>query len=250
MFVNSSIKAYNMRMSNLYIVSTPIGNLQDITLRAAKTLFKVDFIVTESTSKTANLLEYIRNNFPSISPPGQSPSGAAPKLVSYSEDEEEGKLPHIFALLEQGDIALVSEAGTPLISDPGFKLVREAVKRGVNVISIPGASSPITALTTSGLPTDKFFFVGYLPKKAGKKVELLNNLKDIHNKLSTTFIIFESPHRLVESLKDLKNVFGDVDIVVTRELTKIHEEIRRETVEESIQHFNKNLPKGEFILLI
>lgn len=232
-------------MGILYIVSTPIGNLQDLTLRAAQTILSSPYVITESTSKTANLMGFIRTSFPSLTRMPNKPS-----IVSFSEDEEEQKLPQVIKILENYDAALVSEAGTPLVSDPGFKLVREAVKRGINIISIPGASAPIAALTTSGLPTDKFFFVGYLPKKDGKRTEILTKLLTVKNEIGTTLIFFESPHRLVESLKSILQVYGDIPIVITRELTKIHEEVRRELVAQSIEYFTKTSPKGEFVILI
>jgi len=247
-------------MNTLYIVSTPIGNLQDITLRAAAVLQSVPFIVTESTSKTANLLNYVRSTLPPTPGVNDTPGvkgaytpgvgGPNQKIISFSEDEEDQKLPQIINLLELNDAALVSEAGTPLISDPGFKLVREAIKRGINVISIPGAAAPIAALTVSGLPTDKFFFVGYMPKKDGKRIELLTNLLKVKTEIGSTLIIFESPHRLVDSLKSFEQVFGDVNIVIARELTKIHEEVRREKVSECIKYFEEHQPKGEFVILI
>ena len=235
-------------MGILYIVSTPIGNLQDITLRAATTLLSVPYIITESTSKTANLLEFVRNNLsntPGVKEaytPGVRKNNQ--KIISFSEDEEDEKLPYIIKLLEENDAALVSEAGTPLISDPGFKLVREAVNRGITVVSIPGATAPIAALTSSGLPTDKFFFAGYLPKKEGKRTELLKKLKEFKQDIGSTLIFFESPHRLVGSLNTIQQVFGDIDIVITRELTKIHEEVWRGKI--------SNCPvtlKGEMVLL-
>ncbi len=230
-------------MSNLYIVATPIGNLQDITLRALEIILSTPIIVTESTSKFGNLVTIAEATFNKKRIENQ-------KIISFSEDEEDQKLPQIINLLEENEIALVSEAGTPLISDPGFKLVREAIKRDFNVISIPGATAPIAALTTSGLPTDKFFFVGYLPKKDGKRTELLTNLCEVKTKIGSTLIMFESPHRLADSLTSIAHVFGDINIVITRELTKIHEEIRREAVSESIEHFEKYQPKGEFVILI
>src|SRR3989344_2619840 len=148
-------------MTTLYIVATPIGNLQDITLRAATTLTSVPYIIAESASKAGILFEFIKKTFPYISTSEVGSTFTAvgskkPNIISYSEDEEENKLPYVLKILETSDAALICEAGTPLISDPGFKLVREAVKRGVNVIPIPGASAPIAALSASGLPTDKF----------------------------------------------------------------------------------------------
>jgi 16S rRNA (cytidine1402-2'-O)-methyltransferase len=145
----------------------------------------------------------------------------------------------------------VSDAGTPTISDPGFKLVRECIAQGIKVESIPGPSSLISSLVVSGLPTDKFLFLGYLPKKQGKRKNLLNELKCFKDlkQVHPTIIFFESPYRLIKSLSDMKEVFGDIDIVIARELTKIHEEIRREKISDSIDHFYKIAPKGEFVIL-
>ena len=229
-------------MGNLYIVSTPIGNLQDITIRAASILLSSKIIVTESTSKAGILLEYLERVF------GNRIENQ--KIISLTEDEEEYKIPEILSILSDNDIALISEAGTPLISDPGYKLTREAIKKSVTVVPIPGATAPIAALTASGLPTDKFTFVGYPPKKPGKRAEILKKLSEAKQVLSTTIILFESPHRLLETLRDIQTAFGDTDIVVERELTKIHEEIRREKVSESIKHFEESAPKGEFVILL
>ncbi len=228
---------------NLYIVSTPIGNLQDVTLRALETILTTPVVVTESTSKFGILIEFAQKTLSKQRFENQI-------VISYSEDEEDQKIPQIIKLLEENDVALVSEAGTPLISDPGFKLVREAIKRGISVISIPGAAAPIAALTSSGLPTDKFMFAGFLPKKNGKSLELLKRLAEVKKNLNLTIIFFESPHRLVESLKNIQEIFGDTEIVIARELTKIHEEIKREKVSEQISYFEKNSPKGEFVILV
>jgi len=216
--------------------------MQDITLRAINILQTVDVIACEDTRKTGLLLL-------KILPVNIN----KPRLVSYYEQNELQRIPEIISALKDGlNIALVSDAGTPTISDPGFKLVRQAIKEGIKVESTPGASSVIAALTVSGLPTDKFLFVGYPPKKEGKRIKLLNELqcfktlKQIH----PTIIFFESPHRLLKTLGELREVFGDTDIVICRELTKIYEEIRREKISESIIHFEKSKPKGEFVVLL
>lgn len=229
-------------MSNLYIVATPIGNLQDVSLRAARILLETQIIIAESPSKTGILLEFLHKTFPEI-------KGSTPKIISFTEDEEENKIPEIIRLLEENDATIISEAGTPLISDPGFKLVREAIKRKINVISVPGPTSVIAALTTSGLAPDKFLFLGYLPKKVGNREEALSNLKKIRTTITVTAIFLESPHRLVDGLSAIQKVFGDIDIVICRELTKIHEEIRREKTSEAIKHFTSQVPRGEFILI-
>lgn len=225
-------------MGILYIVATPIGNLQDITLRAIKILQSVDVIACEDTRKTGILLSRVL------------PADALkPRLVSYYEQNELQRIPEIISALKDNlNIALVSDAGTPTISDPGFKLVRECIREGIRVESLPGPSSVITALTVSGLPTDKFLFVGYPPKKPGHRKTLFENLTKLPVK--TTIILFESPHHLIRTLEGMKEVFGDIDIVVCRELTKIYEEIRREKISGSMEHFTKTIPKGEFVMLL
>ncbi|KPJ71008.1 hypothetical protein AMJ51_00315 [Microgenomates bacterium DG_75] len=219
-------------MGTLYLVSTPIGNLEDITLRAKRVLSEVEIIACEDTRKTGLLLKKL---------------GIAKKqLLSYYEENELKRVPQITKLLKEGkNIGLVSNAGTPTVSDPGFKLVRECVKQGIKVESIPGASAILAALVVSGLPTDKFLFIGYLPKKQGKRKKILKSLPT-----KTTIIFYESPHRLLKSLKEIKDDLGDIEIVICRELTKVHEEIRREKISHSIIHFEKLKPKGEFVLLV
>jgi len=225
-------------MGILYIVATPIGNLQDITLRAIKILQTVDIIACEDTRKTGILLSRVL--------PAEA---LRPKLVSYYEQNELQRIPEIIAALKDDlSIALISDAGTPTISDPGFKLVRECIREGIRVESLPGPSSVITALTVSGLPTDKFLFVGYPPKKPGHRKTLFENLTKLP--IKTTVIFFEGPHHLIRTLEGIKEVFGDIDIVICRELTKIYEEIRREKISKSIEHFTKTDPKGEFVILL
>ena len=223
-------------MGILYIVATPIGNLQDITFRALETLKKVDAIACEDTRKTGFLLKTF-----------QIPNKM---LLSYYEQNEAKRIPEIINALKNGlNIALVSDAGTPTISDPGFKLVRECIKMGIKVESIPGPSSVISSLVASGLPTDKFLFVGYPPKKPGHRRKLLENIASMIRIIRATIIIFEAPHKLIRTLEEMKEIFGDINIVICRELTKIHEEIRREKISESTIHFAKAIPKGEFVVL-
>ena len=221
-------------MGTLFIVATPIGNLKDITLRAIDVLSSVDYVLCEDTRVTGRLLNHYE---------------ISKKMVSFNEFNEESRIKAtINDLAKDQKIALVSDAGTPLISDPGYKLVREAIAAGVKVESIPGPSSVLNALTVSGLPPDKFLFLGYLPKKDGKRRNLLEDAKE--TKIKSTIIFFESPFRLVETLKNMLEIFGDIDIVVCRELTKIHEEVRREKVFESINHFESHEPRGEFVILL
>ena len=236
-------------MGILYIVATPIGNLQDISVRAIKTLTQVDAIACEDTRRTGILLQQIMAlNTTNTTNTTNNP--IKPRLVSYYEQNEMQRIPEIInALKDNLNIALVSDAGTPMISDPGFKLVRECIKEGIKVESIPGPSSVITSLTLSGLPTDKFLFLGYPPRKPGHRRTLFENVKSMTNLIRSTIIFFEAPHKLLRTLEELKEVFGDIDIVLCRELTKVYEEIRREKISQSIQHFNKTIPKGEFVVL-
>lgn len=256
-------------MGTLYIVSTPIGNLQDISLRALKTLFNVDILACEDTRRTGLLLQKLVNEFlPAIALPTRSDAASSgerrqtqagaehpedkkrPMLLSYYEQIEQQRIPEIIEYLREGhDVALISDAGTPLISDPGFRLVRECLVQNIKVESVPGASSVLTALTSSGLPTDKFTFVGYPPHKPGHRITFFENIKKAQESLNTTVILFEAPHKLKKTLEELQSVFGDIAIVLTRELTKVHEEIRSERISEAIAHFKKTTPKGEFVML-
>src|SRR5258708_10305550 len=224
-------------MGNLYIVATPIGNLQDITFRGVETLKKVDAIACEDTRKTSFLLRALgiqRDH---------------KDLISYYEQNEATRIPQIITFLKNGgNVALVSDAGTPAISDPGFKL-RECIEEDIKVESIPGASSVISSLVVSGLPTDKFLFLGYPPRKPGHRIKFFENIKDSYKFIESTIIIFEAPHKLLNTLNEMKDIFGDINVVVERELTKIHEEVRREKISKSIEHFQKTAPKGEFVIL-
>lgn len=226
-----------MNKGSLYIVATPIGNLQDITLRAVKTLKAVSYIACEDTRMASRLLREI---------------GAEnkPMLISYYEQNEIGRVPNILNLLLNGqDVALVSDSGTPLVSDPGFPLVRETLKQGIKVVSIPGPTAGISALVSSGLPTDKFLFLGFLPKKEGHRTKLLERVKKSNSELESTVIIYEAPHRLVKTLKSINSVFGGIQVTLCRELTKIHEEIINESVVNLIEKYEKTSPKGEFVIL-
>jgi len=232
-------------MGTLYLVPTPIGNLADITLRSLRTLFNVDIIACEDTRRTGLLLEKLLTEF-SPNPEDK----IKPKLLSYYDQVELQRIPEIITLLQAGkDIALVSDAGTPAVSDPGFKLVRECIKEGLKVESLPGASAVLTALTVSGLPTDKFLFVGYPPHKPGHRLDFFKNIQTSLESVNSTIIFFEAPHKLLTTLSDLQSVFGDIDIVITRELTKIYEEVRREKIPDALAHFKKIPPKGEFVIL-
>lgn len=230
-------------MGILYIVATSIGNLGDITIRAIEIIMSTGFIACEDTRKTGILINHLNKKFY---------DGKIEKhiLISYYEQNELRRIPEIISLLKEGkNVVLVSDAGTPTISDPGFKLVREVIKNGIKVESIPGPSSVISSLASSGLPTDKFMFFGFLPHKKGHREKLLKNVKTICTSVKMTAIFFESPHKLIKTLTELKEIFGDIEIVIARELTKKFEEIRREKVSLSIEHFQKTKPKGEIVVL-
>jgi len=216
----------------LYIVSTPIGNLEDITLRALRVLKEVDLIAAEDTRHTGLLLKHF---------------GIQKPLTSYFEGNELKKKEFILARLKQGDrIALVSDAGTPGISDPGFRLVQAAIKNEIPIVPVPGPSAVIAALSVSGLATDAFLFKGFLPHRSKKRRELLKGLQDAKE----TLILYESPHRITETLKDILDVLGDREIVLTRELTKVYEEIIRGKVSEIESQIARRKLKGEITLVI
>lgn len=238
-------------MGILYLVSTPIGNMEDITLRAIKTLFRVDHIACEDTRRTGTLIRNLeirlRNKEIWIK---DVDIGHKHQFISYYDEVEFKRIPEIMGLLDSGqDIALVSDAGTPLISDPGFKLVRECLKRSIKVEAIPGPSSVITALCLSGLPPNYFRFIGYLPVKSNKRRELFNDiLSEIRVSHSNqTIIAFETSHRLEQSLNDLQYTFGDLEIVISRELTKIHERVYQGRI--SVLLSEVSSLKGEIVVL-
>jgi 16S rRNA (cytidine1402-2'-O)-methyltransferase len=216
-------------MPALYVVATPIGNLEDISLRAIRTLREVKLIAAEDTRKTKRLLTTFDIKTP---------------MTSYHEYNKLTKLDYIMNCLETGDVALVSEAGTPGISDPGYELIIAASKRGIPVVPIPGPSVVTTALTISGLATDRFTYLGFLPRKAASRQELLASVIDEPG----TIIVLESPHRLLATLKDILLVLGDRRVAICRELTKLHEEVFRGRISQSIEHFIE--PRGEFTLVI
>lgn len=233
----------------LYVVATPIGNLEDITIRAIKTLLTVDGIACEDTRKAGFLLKTLRERYVELV--GTVIAIKDQRLISYYEQNELQRIPEIIIALKNGvNIALISDAGTPAISDPGFKLIRECLREGIRVESIPGPSSVISALVSSGLPTDKFFFVGYPPRKPGHRAKFWQNITTMIRIIRVTVIVFEAPHKLLKTLGELQTVFGDIEIVIARELTKVHEEVLRMKTSEAIEHFKIKLPKGEFVLLV
>jgi 16S rRNA (cytidine1402-2'-O)-methyltransferase len=216
----------------LYIVSTPIGNLEDITLRALRTLKEVDLIAAEDTRRTGLLLKHF---------------GIEKPLTSYFEGNELKKRELILSRLRQGeDVALVSDAGTPGISDPGFRLIRLTIENEIAIVPIPGPSAVIAALSVAGLPTDAFFFKGFLPHKSKKRRDLLSQMEDLRE----TLVFYESPHRLSESLKDILEILGDREIVLTRELTKMYEEVLRGQVSAIRNQIGEGKLKGEITLVV
>jgi len=236
-------------MGILYIVSTPIGNLQDIGIRAVKVLIETEIIACEDTRKTGVLLKRAREYYSKFF--SNENNFKKNRLISYYEQNEEKRIPEIISLLKNGqNIALVSDAGTPAISDPGFKLIREAIREGIGVESIPGPSSVISSLVVSGLPTDKFFFAGYPPKKPGHRKSLFIKLKKTKEEFKFTIILFEAPHKLLRTLLEIREVFGDIELVLARELTKAFEEIKRDKISGLIEHFQGKKPKGEFVVLL
>jgi len=216
-------------MPALYLVATPIGNLEDVTLRAIRVLKEVKLIAAEDTRKTKRLLDHYGINTP---------------MTSYYEHNKMAKLGYLLHFLEADDLALVSEAGMPGISDPGYELVVAAAKQGVRVVVIPGPSAIVAAVAVSGLPTDQFTYLGFLPRKKSERVHLLERV----SLEPRTLVAFEAPHRLIDALRDLLDVLGDRRIAIVRELTKLHEEVFRGTTSEAIEHFQQ--PKGEFTIVI
>ncbi|MBE9207012.1 16S rRNA (cytidine(1402)-2'-O)-methyltransferase [Nostoc sp. LEGE 06077] len=217
----------------LYVVGTPIGNLEDITFRAVRILQTVDLIAAEDTRHTGKLLQHFQVKTPQL---------------SYHEHNRNSRIPEILEHLSQGKaIALVSDAGMPGISDPGYELIKACIDAGIKVVPIPGASAAITALSAAGLPTDKFVFEGFLPAKTQRRREHLETLQTEARSL----IFYESPHRLPETLQDLAEVFGsDRHIVMARELTKLYEEFWRGTIADAIAHYQQREPQGEYTLVV
>jgi 16S rRNA (cytidine1402-2'-O)-methyltransferase len=219
--------------AGLYILATPIGNARDISLRALEALKGCDVIAAEDTRVTSKLLAI---------------HGVSKPLIPYNDHNGPQMRPKILARLEQGQaVALVSDAGTPLVSDPGYKLVREAIGAGISVVALPGPSAVLAGLTLSGLPSDRFLFAGFLPSKAGERKSILEELVGIR----ATLIFFESAQRLEDSLPALAEALGDRQAVVARELTKLHEEVRRGSLRELAAHYAQaGAPRGEVTLLI
>jgi 16S rRNA (cytidine1402-2'-O)-methyltransferase len=217
----------------LYIVATPIGNLEDITRRALRVLSEVEIIACEDTRHTRTLLNHFQ---------------IKTKTISYHEHNEHARAYELVARLTEGaSVALVSDAGTPAINDPGFRLVRAAIERGVNVVSVPGATAFVTALVASGLPTDEFYFAGFLPPRQHARRLRLAALRAI----PATLVFYEAPHRIMDALKDAREILGEREAAVARELTKLHEEIARGRLSDLIARFSgSTAARGEMVLLI
>jgi len=218
-------------MGTLYLIATPIGNLEDISARALRLLGQVHLIAAEDTRQTRKLLAHYNIHTPA---------------TSYYEHNKQSKIAHIIAALGEGDVALVSDAGTPGLNDPGYELVRAALAAGYPVSPIPGPSAPIAALVASGLPTDTFLYLGYLPRKAGDRRRLLQGIATARH----TLLCLEAPHRLLAALEDLLTVLGDRQIAIARELTKLHEEIFRGSLPAAMDYFRLNPPRGEITLVV
>jgi 16S rRNA (cytidine1402-2'-O)-methyltransferase len=218
--------------NGLYVTGTPIGNARDISLRALDVLRRCDAILAEDTRKTAKLLAIHNIRRP---------------LLCYNDHNAPRARPQILKRLENGEcLALVSDAGTPLISDPGYKLVREAIAARAKVYVVPGPSAALAALVISGLPTDRFFFVGFLPASHDARRAALVEI----SALPSTLIFFEAPQRLTDALKDMLSTLGDRNAAVARELTKLHEDIRRGSLGELVSHYESHAPRGEVTVIV
>lgn len=218
-------------MGKLYLVATPIGNLEDISARALRVLREASLIAAEDTRHTGMMLKHFEINS---------------KPISYFEHNKINKLEIILEHLSKGDVALVSDAGTPAINDPGYELVKAALAAGFDVVPVPGPSAPISALIASGLPTNSFLYLGYLPHKSNERKKNAKQVSD----LPYTLIFLESPHRIIDSLEDLLSVLGNRQICVAREMTKMFEEFWRGEISGAIEYFKSKAPRGEFTLVV
>lgn len=219
----------------LYIVTTPIGNLKDITLRSLEVLKEVDGIICEDSRRTSLLLQHYQIKKP---------------LLVLNDFNESKTFPQILEKLKSNqNLALVSDAGTPLISDPGFKLVRECILQNIEIDSLPGPSSVTTALTLSGLPPDKFLFLGYPPEKQGKRKKFFEEAISIDKITPVTFITFVAPFKLIKTLNEMNEILGDIEITLAKELTKIHQKVESKKISIFLEQFKKQNPKGEWVLL-
>lgn len=221
-----------MTAGRLFVVATPIGNMADITLRAVRVLGDVDLVAAEDTRTTRKLLSH---------------HGIKTPLISYHDHNEALRTPELLHRIENGQsIAIVSEAGTPSISDPGYRLIREAISAGISVEPVPGPSALLAAVVVSGLPSDAFVFEGFLPRRAGERRRRLDELAAERR----TLVFFEAPHRLDKTLADMLEVLGDRQVALCRELTKIHEEVRRGLLSELVSELQRRPVKGELVLVV
>ena len=218
-------------MGKLFLVATPIGNLDDISYRALKILESVSVIAAEDTRHTLKLLNHYQIKKP---------------LVSFYDHNENLRIPLILEALQQGDVALVSDGGTPALNDPGYDLVNAVIQAGFSVSPIPGPCAPIAALITSGLPTHQFLYLGFLPRQKNARTKSLKNIVQY----PFTLLFLEAPHRLIQTLIDMLEAFGDRRIVIAREMTKIHEEFYRGNISEAIAHYQESAPRGEITLVV
>ena len=227
--VSLHLPSGNEEMGTLFVIGTPIGNLEDLTFRAGRVLGQVALVAAEDTRVTRKLLNHLGLRVP---------------ITSYHQHNGPRRTPEILEALNKGDVALVTDAGMPGVSDPGSELVARAAAEGFNVEVVPGVSSVTTALAVAGLPADSFQFLGFLPRRSAHRRRQLLAVKDS----PSTLVIFEAPHRLGPTLKDLQAVLGDREAAVCRELTKMHEEVFRGTLSEAVEHFTQ--PRGEFVLVV
>ena len=218
-------------MGTLYLVATPIGNLEDLSARALRVLENVGLIAAEDTRQTSKLLNHFDIHT---------------RMISYHEHNKLTRIEQVLTALEEGQVALVSDAGTPALNDPGYELVRAALEAGHAVSPIPGPCAPVAALVVSGLPTDAFLYLGYLPRKASERRKLLEST----SRQPYTLIFLETPHRLISALNDLRQMLGNRQVAIARELTKIHEEVFRGNLDEALLHFQQKPPRGEFTLVV
>jgi len=219
-------------MGTLYIVATPIGNLEDMTFRAVRILKEVQLIAAEDTRTSHVLTQHY---------------GIETAMTSYHEHNKLSKIEQIFSVLNSGDVALISDAGTPGISDPGYELISAAIQQGHTIVPIPGANAAISALVASGMPTDSFIYLGFLPKKQNARRDLFKSLKNEKR----TLVAYESPYRVADSLGQIAAIMGDErEVCIAREITKKFEEFWRGTAKDAALHFSENNPKGEVTLII
>ncbi len=230
--ISAPLVSSDEKRGRLFIVGTPIGNLEDITLRALRTLKEVDLLACEDTQHTLKLLNHY---------------GIRTRTLSYHDHNELTRAPELVIQMEQGmDIALLTDAGMPVISDPGYRLIHLAIRHNIRVVPVPGASAFVAALAAAGMPVDKFRFLGFLPSKKGARRKALEEVKGS----SKTLVFYEAPHRVLEMLKDVRGILGDRPLVVAREVTKMHEEFLRGSATELLERLKKKPVKGEITVLV